>query len=355
MKIIQVMPEFGLAGAETMCENLSVELSKMGHTVVIASMYDYHSPITERLEANGITVLYLGKKPGLDLSMIGKLYKLFRTEKPDVVHTHRYVMQYAIPAAILSGVKKRVHTVHSIAAQECEDRARKLAKQFYRYCHVIPVALSERIRDTIVEEYALPADKIPVILNGVDLNKCVPKSDYQACDQFHILHIGRFNPVKNHKQLILAFHSFHEKFPASCLDLIGDGEELKEMQNLTAELDLQDSVRFLGLQSDVYGYLHKADAFVLPSLYEGIPMTLIEAMGTGLPIVTSPVGGIPDMLEDGKSALFADPDAEPILRGLEQMIESPKLREELGRNAKQRSTEFSAEQMAKSYVEIYKE
>ena len=77
MKIIQVIPQLGLAGAETICENLAYELKKLGHTVIILSLFDYQSPITDRLEKEEIEVRYLGKKPGLDLSVINKMIKTY--------------------------------------------------------------------------------------------------------------------------------------------------------------------------------------------------------------------------------------------------------------------------------------
>lgn len=153
MKVIQIMPEFGLAGAETMCENLAYELIRLNVEVVVVSLYGFHSAITDRLEKEGIKVLYLNKKPGLDVSMIIKLMNLFNREHPDVIHTHRYVMQYAIPAAILSRIKKRIHTVHNIAQKENTKIARKINKIFYKCFNVIPVALSEEIKKTICEEY----------------------------------------------------------------------------------------------------------------------------------------------------------------------------------------------------------
>ena len=89
MKVLQVMPEFGLAGAETMCENLTYELMKLGHEVVIISLYTFHSAITERLEASGVKVIYLGKKRGFDINIIFKLRKVMKEEKPDTVsYTH---------------------------------------------------------------------------------------------------------------------------------------------------------------------------------------------------------------------------------------------------------------------------
>ena len=114
MRIIQVMPEFGLAGAEVMAENLAYGLKNEGHDVLILSFYSMHTAITDRLEKNGIRIEYLGKKKGLDLSIVFKMRKIMKRFKPDVVHTHRYVLPYAFFAA--AGLNaKRVHTVHNIA------------------------------------------------------------------------------------------------------------------------------------------------------------------------------------------------------------------------------------------------
>lgn len=159
MKIIQIIPEFGLGGAEIMCENLTYELLKSGYDVIIISMFSYHSAITERLEKAGVDIRYLGKKSGFDLSMIWKMRKIFKVNHVDVVHTHRYCAQYAIPAAVLAGIKRRIHTVHNIAQKENGKFARKLNKFFFKYCNVIPVALSDLIRDSVVKEYKLKREK----------------------------------------------------------------------------------------------------------------------------------------------------------------------------------------------------
>ena len=126
--ILQVMPEFGLAGAETMCENLIYELMSTGdYRIVVASLYNFHSPITERLEDKGIKVYYLDKTQGADFSIINRLVKIMKQEQIDIVHTHRYVMQYAIPAAIWAGVKIRIHTIHNIAQKEVDSLRQKFA------------------------------------------------------------------------------------------------------------------------------------------------------------------------------------------------------------------------------------
>jgi glycosyltransferase involved in cell wall biosynthesis len=285
--------------------------------------------------------------------MIFRIYKILKAEKPDVIHTHRYAMQYAIPAAILARVKCRVHTVHNVAEKENRKAARRLNRWFYRFAGVTPVALSELIRDTVVKEYKISEDKIPVILNGVDLSRCTPKNDYSGGSPYEILHIGRFEAQKNHQMLLSAFQAFYKKHPESRLTLIGAGPLQEACRQFVKENELMDAVRFMGLQASVHPFLTSADLFVLPSLYEGIPMTLIEAMGTGLPIVASAVGGIPDMLTDGESALLIDVTTDALEQALETAHGNADLRASLGKKALDRSVRFSSDEMAKKYIEIY--
>lgn len=353
MKIAQIMPEFGLAGAEIMCENLTYELINAGHEVVVVSMYDYHSAITERLEQAGVEIRYLGKKPGLDVSMIPKMAKVFRETGTEVIHTHRYCAQYAMPAAMLAGVKRRVHTLHSVALIENKKKAaRKLNKFFYKYCRLIPVSLSEAVKDSTMEEYQLDPAAVPVIFNGINLAKCMPKDDYARKVNFKILHVGRFSEEKNHIGLIKAFGKFHASHPDSELWLIGDGGLRPEAEAFARDNGLEQTVKFLGLQSDVYGYMHDADVFALTSNFEGIPMTLIEAMGTGMPVVATRVGGIPDMLDDD-SALLVPVDVDAIADAFEKYYCDEALRQACGLTAAKLAVRFSAQVMAENYLKIY--
>ena len=351
MIIVQIMPEFGLAGAEIMCENLMYMLRKLGHKVIAVSLYDFHSSITERLENAGIEIRYLGKKSGLDIYMIPKLIKIFKETGAEVVHTHRYCAQYAIPAAIFSGVKCRLHTVHNVAQQENGRLARCLNKFFFKFCGLIPVALSKQIQMSISEEYGVEPEKVPVIFNGINLEKCMPKSNYAVNGNFKVLHIGRFSEQKNHVGLLKAFRVFHDRHPDSELWLIGDGAKRKETEQYVIQNDLEDAVKFLGLQSHIYGYLHDADIFVLPSHYEGMPMTLIEAMGTGLPIVATAVGGVTDMLNEDFAKLVSV-EVDRIVEAFEEYYGDADLRGLHGQRAREASKCFSAEEMAKKYSDL---
>lgn len=295
---------------------------------------------------------YLCKKPGPDLSMIRKMRRIFRETDADVIHTHQYCAKYALPAAMLTGVKHRVHTIHNVAEKENAGIDRTLNKFFFKNCHMVPVALSDLTRDSVAEEYRINRDDIPIVYNGIDLGKCIVKNDYSVNGNFKILHIGRFSEQKNHIGLLKAFRIFHERHPDSELWLIGDGEKKAETEEYIKSNGLDRSVKLLGIQSNVYGYLHDADIFALPSNYEGMPMTLIEAMGTGLPIVATAVGGVPDML-DCRSAILTATDESAIAAAFEKYYSDPDLRKTHGMNAKERSIIFSASKMCENYLKIY--
>lgn len=168
-----------------------------------------------------------------------------------------------------------------------------------------------------------------------------------------LLHIGRFNEQKNHAGLLRSFRLLGERYPDCRLHLVGDGELRREMEALAQELGIGDRVAFCGSQSDVHPFLHSADLFLLPSNYEGMPMTIIEAMGTGLPIVATAVGGVPDMVENEVSALLTQCDEQAVCDACLKLLQDSDLRERFGKAAKLRSVVFSAEQMARDYSKLY--
>lgn len=352
MKILQIVPEFGLAGAEIMCENLTNSLIKMGHEVVVVSLYDYHSPITDRLEKNGVKLKYLGKKLGLDIGIIKQLRTVFKQEHPDVIHTHLYILKYCFLASL--GMRVRmVHTVHNVAKKENGKLDRIFNGLCFRINKVTPVALTELVKTSILEEYRVDCNKVPIVFNGIPLERCLKKQNYSLGDKIKILHIGRYSDAKNHPELIKAISVLHQSYPNIELHLVGKGLLKEKVAEAISRYDASKYVIEHGTTSNPYEFLYNADIFVLPSKYEGMPMTLIEAMGSALPIVASKVGGIPDMIEDNKEGLLCSPDAEDIAKKIARLIEDQELREDLGRAAYEASKRFSSEKMAKEYEIIY--
>lgn len=355
IKVMQIMPEFRLAGAEIMAENLSVSLFESNFPMCVASLYDDRSAITDRLTKKNIPVFYLRKKRGWDLRVVYRLFKLFKKEKPYVVHTHRYVLPYVVPAAIFAKVPVRVHTIHNVANKEVGKLQRVLNRFFYKHCRVVPVSISPRIKQTVMEEYRLLDDQAPMVYNGIDLTKCIGKENYNVYTngKITILHIGRFSEQKNHTGLVESFKIIHDENPEVTLKLIGGGGLEQEIKEKVKELGLWDCVEFLGIKSDVYPYLYNADIFVLPSLWEGMPITLIEAMATGLPIVATNVGGVPDMIQNDVSGLLVDTSKVQIAQAIMKLTKDSNLRQQLGSAAKVASKQFSAQEMARKYSLIY--
>lgn len=354
MKILQVIPYFCFGGAETMCENLTYALTAMGHDVTVVSLYNEKTPIAQRMEAAGVRILYLDKKLGLDLSMFSKLAKIMKQERPDVVHSHLNVIKYTVAAAKLCGIRRCVHTVHNVAQEEAEGRLEKIISTVYfKLGWSVPVALSPEVRNTILSFYGLKETNVPMIYNGVDLGKCLPKANYNLSQPAVLLHVGRFNTQKNHRGLLDAFARILQSHPDCCLKLIGEGELLEETKQYASSLGIREKVLFLGSQTNIYPFLQEADLFLLPSRFEGMPMTIIEAMGTGLPVVASRVGGVPDMMTHRESGMLVPCEPEAVSDAVCALLESEDMRKTLGKNAKERCVQFSAEHMARCYCEVY--
>ena len=353
MRILQFMPEFGIAGAEIMCENLSTELMKKGHDMTVVSLYTYESAITKRLKEKGVDIIFLDKKPGFDFSMFRKIRSVVKKIKPDVIRTHRYVAQYVIPASLGLNVKAKIHTVHNIAQEENTPWARKLNKFFFHFCDLVPVALTQLIKETIVEEYGIKESAIPVIYNGVPLENCIRKVSYNIGETVNLLHIGRYSEQKNHVEMIKAIVNLHSKYQNIRLHLWGDGPLKGTISDLIANNHAANYIIEHGLCDKSYQHFCDADIFLLPSKYAGMPMTLIEAMGTALPIVASKVGGIPDMIKDSENGLLCSPIAEDIAQKIETLILAPRLREQLGCNAILKANDFTSQKMAEQYLNLY--
>ncbi|MDE6091303.1 MAG: glycosyltransferase family 4 protein [Duncaniella sp.] len=347
------MPEFGLAGAETMCENLTYELVNKGNEVIVVSLYNFHSPITERIENSNIPLLYLNKKPGLDISIIKKIRNIIKQYRPDIVHTHRYLLKYVAIAVVGLNIKSIVHTVHNIAQKENNLVDRYINKIIFKCKQAVPVALSKEIQSTISEVYNFPVNELPVVFNGFSIKDVSPKIEYSFKDKIRIINVGRYTSVKNQLSLIEAVNKLHKENSEIELNIYGDGPLKAELNQKIKELKAENYIHENGLTDKVTEKLRESDIFILPSVYEGMPMTIIEAMSLGLPIIASNVGGIPDMIEDGRNGLLCNTNVESIYSSLKLLIENEQLRETLGRGALIQAEVFSAEQMAKSYVELY--
>lgn len=347
------MPQFVMAGAEVMCENLAYELIDRGHNVTVVSLYNYHSPITERMEQNNVRLIYLNKKEGISLGIIRQLRDIIKEYKPDIIHTHLYILKYVAIASVGLGKIGIVHTVHNIAEKENGHIDRVINKFLFNIGKAVPVALSELIKETIENAYGLPKAKIPVILNGVPLPTEVPDRDFSYNETITIINIGRYTEAKNQTSLIKAVINLHKKDNRIQLDIYGDGPLKASINSLIKENHADSYIHENGLTDNVKSKLQTADIFVLPSIYEGIPMTIIEAMGAKMPIIASNVGGIPDMITDGIDGLICGTDSESIESTINTVINDENLRSTISKNAFTKAEVFSSAKMAEHYEHLY--
>ncbi|MGN1100168.1 MAG: glycosyltransferase, partial [Christensenellales bacterium] len=205
------------------------------------------------------------------------------------------------------------------------------------------------------KEYHLQDNDVRMVYNGIDLSKCLVKNYYSVGQTLKILHIGRFTEAKNHMLMIDTVKKLVNEGIDVRLSFVGDGTLINDCKEKVKEYELNDRISFLGLSDNVFPIMRDADVFILPSIWEGMPMTLIEAMGTGLPIVAADVGGIPDMLKKGEEALLINPCIDELSESIKRLAISEELRSKLGKNALLRSVEFSSDIMAKKYICLYEE
>ena len=352
MKIVQIVPELKLAGAQIMVESLSKELKKRGHDVVIISLYSIDTPITKRLTQSGIKVIFLEKKNGFDFKVIIKLHKLIKSIRPDIIHTHSYTLKYAY-FATLSMHFKMIHTIHNIADKETTPANLKFAKKLYRKKIVCPVAISPTIKKSIADYYGLDESTVPMIFNGIALNKCIVKDDYALHTPPQIIHIGRFQEQKNHSMIIDAMEKVCKVCPDVNLVLWGEGELKDELVQKVRNLHLEKNVIFAGLTDDPYKELNQSDIFILPSKWEGMPITLIDAMASALPCIVTSVGGIPDMVEDNVSGVISLTDSDDLSAKICKLLEDELMRKKIGIKALEKSTMFSDVIMCDRYLDVY--
>ncbi|MEM1964379.1 MAG: glycosyltransferase [Candidatus Caldarchaeum sp.] len=309
---------------------------------------------------------FLERRGGFDKNAYRRMNALFREYNPTIVHTHLLGLNYAYPLMLRHRTPVRVHTVHNIAQQELKigkrlSRVVRVLAFRYRLGGVTPVAVSAEVARTVEKVYGLR--QVPTIPNGIDLEQY--RSDAQQ--RLHvravskvedsavvIVHVGRFNVQKNHEMLLRAFARLRWAEP-TYLWLLGDGELMEPMRALARELQIEDRVRFWGIRSDVAAILNASDIFVLPSRWEGLPLSLMEAMAAGLPVVATAVGGVPEIVEHGVSGfLVPNEDEAALVEALQRLIDTPELRRAMGARARARAQErFDARAMTRAYEALY--
>jgi len=363
--VFQILPSLVVGGAERLVVHLIEHLSRERFSPVCICL---ESPLgthyEARVRASGAPLYFLGKGAGASGSVLRQLNALFRQYRPAVVHTHIIGLNYAYPLMLRYRTPARVHTVHSLAQREVGVRVGAWVRQLafrYRLGGVVPVAVADEVRASIQQLYGYPDP--PLIPNGIPTDEYAPDPDARAqWRQVHgiephatvLTHVGRFAPPKNHALLIEAFAQVRSDAPLYLL-LVGGGELENTVREQVAGLGLQERVRFLGVRADVADILRASDVFVLSSRVEGNPMSVMEAMAAGLPVVSTAVGGVPELVREGVTGLLVpSEDAGALAQAMQALVDDPVRRQAMGEAARQYAVaHFDIRHTVRGYEQLY--
>ncbi len=214
---------------------------------------------------------------------------------------------------------------------------------------------AEAIRERLISRYALPPDRVATIRNGVDAAYYRPPDGPARSAATNILCAARMVAEKDHPTLAKAFAKTLARHPEATLTLVGDGPLLPGLRRLIGELGIEERVRICGGTSDLRPYFSEASVFVLSSTHEGLPNVVLEAMASGLPVAATAAGGVPELVEDGRTG-FLSPigDADALSRSLDRLLSAPPLAREMGEKGRERVlAHFSQEAMVRRHEEIF--
>lgn len=270
-----------------------------------------------------------------------QLAKLIRRRKCHIVHSHMFWSSLcASPVAWACRVPVVVETLHGAEAWRTGWKASCNVDHFVTSFVSQFVAVCNSDAQFLCDKKHVPVEKISVIHNGVDIRRFSPSSQTRkamrkllgyAEDDLVLIMVARFHPGKGHRILLDAMSHLLPSFPNLKLICLGEGEGELEMRAMCRALGLSECVHLPGYQTSVADWLRAADVNVLPSFYEGLPLTILEAMASGLPSVASQVGGIVDAVENGVNGLLVPSgNAMKLAEALSLLLQDKELRKRMG-------------------------
>jgi glycosyltransferase involved in cell wall biosynthesis len=308
LKILKVATGLAYGGAETQLKNVALRLKQRGWSLSVVSMLPPKAYVDE-LESAGICVYNLRMRRKVpDPRAVLRLAAIMRRERPLLIHSHMiHANLLARMTRLFVKVPVLICTAHSITEG---GRPRELAYRLTDSLADITTQVSEAGKQRYIQVGAVPPHKVVCIPNGIDTSRFQPNPMVRqavreqlgcAPDAFVWLTVGRLEPVKNHLDLLCAFREVAAVHPNARLLIAGQGSLQAATEQRIVELGLAERVHLLGVRRDIPDLLNATDAFVLPSLWEGMPLTLLEASATALPIVATDVGGNAEAVLEGKT------------------------------------------------------
>lgn len=370
-KVVYVIGTLDLGGTERQLIALVKGLDRSRFLPIVYCL-TATGPLAADLEEAGVKVKCFGlrglkvwRNPIRVAQCLLAFFNDLKKEKPKIVHGflfHAYIL--GTFAAKLAGVPIVIASRRSLGHFKEKKWHYLLAERLANRMTDLIVANSEAVRDDVIRQEKVEPAKVRVVYNGVDPALYEIPADPALRTSLGIPEEARIVGVvanlihyKGHRFLLQAWRTVKQKIPGARLLLVGDGPLRGALEELAQELGLEKEVRFLGSRQDVPRLFALMDVAVLPSLEEGFPNAILEAMAAGKPVVATNVGGIPEAVIHGKTGLLVPPkDPQALADAIIQLLCDPKLAEEMGKAGRERVTkEFGLDRMVKEMEGLYEE
>jgi L-malate glycosyltransferase len=351
MKICHVVYSLEMGGAEVLVAQLCRIQRAHGHNVSVCA-YSKLGPIGEQLQAEGFEIYVPGEAHPARTML--RYLAHFRKLRPDVVHCHNPAptLQAALSAR-LGGAARVLATRHSLVAPPYDRAAEIKFSVFARFCDWI-TGVCETTSNNLRHAPLAATSRIVTVYNGVSPVQPVAESA-PARDDFTLLFIGRVAVIKDLPTMLRAVAIAVEKLPNLKLWVVGDGPVRNDLEAIASQLGISGNVRFWGQQMDTARFYNAADAFIMSSVSEGVPMSLLQAMSVGLPAVLTDVGGMGEVIRLSQSGLLSPVgDAQAMADSIVEIATNTSLRAEFSRRARSIYEEFfTLAKMDAAYMDLY--
>jgi glycosyltransferase involved in cell wall biosynthesis len=336
VRVIQLISQTMIGGAEGFGFTLSAELARRGHDVLLLANRA-NGPLFDRGCPARMSTRALGRRNRMDPRILSFLIGSILRFRPDVLHSHNFEANtWARCIGLL--FPRLIVVCHDHSGRKAKQRLHRiwLDRILFRRCAAV-FAVSAELGDLLRRRHRVPDGKLHVLPNGIDVHGYTPPAGAPSRPTDGIVCVASLTKVKDHATLLGAFARVSAARSTARLTLVGDGPLRAELQEQVERLGLGDAVIFAGVQTDVRPFLWAASIFVLASEREAMPLSLLEAMASGLASVATEVGEIPEILQNGRCGKLVSPgDRDALAAALLQMIEDTGARHASARASRER-------------------
>ena len=349
-RVLIVTADLSIGGGQQVVYELAKNLNKEEVEVAVLCYAGHADSVADKKAKNEFNTIYLEEKGPASISKIWRILKTINEYRPDVVHAHLGGVFYSVIWAVLCR-GRLVITAHTKPDQAFSKKIEPGIRYLLKKRRACIVGVSEENKSALNEYFSIFDNRIQCVNNGVDLDRFYHKEH----DFFTFINVARQDENKNQSAIVRCFGRVHEIDQNTRLFLVGDGPTHDKLVQLALETVKDKSIIMTGMVANAEDYYAVSDVYVQSSHREAMPMSMLEAMGASLPLISTNVGGVSDII-DSNGIIVPDNQEEKLFEAMMQMLKTSKEKiSEMGRISKGKTEKYSAREMAKKYMRIYQD